>query len=146
MANQIKGKVYRILPAEHNEHNGNTYSKQRVIFDCATYDQYTGEPRSNFPSIDFSGKSLETIAQLNVGDMVEVSFGLKGRFYKAKDTGEEKHFTSIEGFRIQKVGQGQAPQSPFAPSPTPDPFAPAPAQAPLPSTAGQADDDTDLPF
>lgn len=122
MANQIRGRVHRILPAETNEANGKTYSRQRVIFDCTTYDQYTGEPRSNFPSMEFGGKMLESIAQLSVGDVVTVSFALDGRFYTDRNTGEEKHFTSIRGYKIEVVGdrpaQGNTPASEHALSPT----------------------------
>jgi hypothetical protein len=150
MANTLKCRVHQILDVETTEtSSGKSFSKQKIIFNASRFDQFTGEEYPNYPGIEFGGKAIDTIADLELspGDMVEVSFSLEGRFYKSKDTGEEKHLTSIRGFKIERLEQRQSSRSPFAPSPTPDPFAPAPAQASSPSTAGQEDDEVDsLPF
>jgi hypothetical protein len=148
MALTIRGRVFRIEAPTTNESNGKSYTRRGLILDCTTYDQFTGEPRSNFPRVEFSGdKGVAMLDALSVGQIVEVSFALNGVMYTKE--GEEKNFTSVRGFKVSAVDNQRptAPASdPFAPSPTPDPFAPAPAQAPSPSTAGQADDPDNLPF
>ncbi len=108
MANTLKCRVHQILPVETNEtSNGKSFSKQKIIFNATRYDQMTGEEYPNYPGIEFSGRVLDAIEDLglNKGDAVEVSFGLEGRFYKTRDTGEEKHFTSIRGFKIERLEQ-----------------------------------------
>ncbi len=106
MANTLKCRVHQILPVETNEtSSGKSLSKQKVIFNATRFDQNTGEEYPNFPGIEFRWKALESIAQLKVGDLVEVSFVIEGRFYNSKATGEEKHFTSIVGFKIERLEQ-----------------------------------------
>jgi hypothetical protein len=40
---------------------------------------------------------------ISVGDEVEVSFNLKGREYIDKNTGEVKHFNTIEAWRVEAL-------------------------------------------
>jgi hypothetical protein len=131
MANTIKGRVYQILPIERTERNGNTYTKRSVILNCTRFDQNTGEPYPNFPSIEFNGKMIDEIRSINVDDRVEVSFSLNGRFYTNAQN-EEKHFTSIRGFKIEviKSEQPAKPSGDHLPMPTKEPdFLPEPADS-----------------
>lgn len=105
MAMTLKARIHRIMPVESREYNDKTFYNQKVIFNATRYDQFSGEEYPNFPSVDFVGRAIETIQQLSVGDLVEVSFGLDGRFYKDKKTGEERHFTSVKGFKIERIGE-----------------------------------------
>ncbi len=145
MALTIRGRVFKIEDPVTNESNGKTYTRIGLILDCTTYDQFTGEPRSNFPRVEFSGdKGVDMVLDLHPGQIVEVSFALNGVMYD-KD-GEKKNFTSIRGYRVTPVETQQ--QTPLASGPAPDTFAPAPAQAsaPAPKPAAQAEDPDDLPF
>ena len=145
MALTIRGRVFKIEDPVTNESNGKTYTRIGLILDCTTFDQLTGEPRSNFPRVEFNGdKGVEMLSGLSVGQIVEVSFALYGVMYE-KD-GEKKNFTSIRGYKVTPVETQQ--QTPLASGPAPDPFAPAPAQtpAPAPRPAAQAEESDDPPF
>lgn len=130
---------------------------QSIVLDCTIYDQYTGEPRSNFPKFEFNGDSgLAEIAKVAVGDIVVVSFVLKGRFYTNR-AGDEAHVTNARGYKLEMVEQKNTPAqvSPVAPIPAPNTSTPAhgdslppmpirePDFAPVPATA---EDAYDLPF
>lgn len=127
MANQMRGRVYQVLAPETN---GN-FTKQSLVLDCTTYDQYTGEPRSNFPKFEFNGdRGLGEIAKVSVGDIVTVSFVVKGRYYKNR-ADEEVNGTYVQGYKIELVEQKSAPAPGPAqtPAPAPTPYANTPAPA-----------------
>lgn len=133
MANQMRGRVYQIMEPETN---GN-FTKQSIVLDCTTYDQYTGEPRPNFPKIEFNGSKMVDVItdlELQVGDIVVVSFVLKGRYYTNR-AGEEVNATYVQGYKIEPVEQKSAPAPAQAPAPSP---APAPAHVgPMPQSGNQ---------
>lgn len=144
MANQMRGRVYQILEPKTN---GN-FTKQSIVLDCTTYDQYTGDPRSNFPKFEFNGdRGLAEIAKVSVGDIVTVSFVLKGRYYENR-AGEEVNGTYVQGYKIELVEQKSATAQAPAPSPAPAPApmshsgVPAPAQ----SATAPAEEADGLPF
>lgn len=72
----------------------------------------------------------EMLDKVNVGDQIEVTFNLRGREWTAPD-GEKKYFTTLDAWRVEKLGD-QVQQS----------SAPAYDMASF-SGAGEADD---LPF
>lgn len=81
------------------------------------------------------------IDAVTVGDQVEVSFNLRGREWTSPQ-GEVKYFNTLEAWRVEKMGAGNAmgggiPQS----GATPMSIDPIPSS---PST--QSADDDDLPF
>lgn len=45
------------------------------------------------------------VDDVNVGDMIDVSFNVRGREWQAPD-GETKYFTSLEGWRVAKIADG----------------------------------------
>lgn len=52
----------------------------------------------------------ELVDQFNVGDMIEVSFNLKGREWTNPE-GKKVYFTTLDAWRVQKAGQAaDAPQ------------------------------------
>lgn len=123
----MRGRVYQVLAPETN---GN-FTKQSLVLDCMTYDQYTGEPRSNFPKFEFNGeRGLGEIAKVGVGDIVTVSFVVKGRYYKNR-ADEEVNGTHVQGYKIELVEQKSAPAPGPVPAsaPAPTPFANTPAPA-----------------
>ncbi|HLU87856.1 MAG TPA: DUF3127 domain-containing protein [Taishania sp.] len=74
-----------------------------------------------------------------VNDTVEVSFNLRGREWVSPQ-GEVKYFNTLDAWRVEKVGQGNAmPQggpSAMSFNPTPSPI----------ETATTEQEDDDLPF
>jgi len=86
----------------------------------------------SFPKFQAKNNVCDFLDAFNEGDEVEVSFNLNGRYY-TKD-GEQRHFTTVEAWKIQKVGASK-PTTATAQLP------PVQAQAPAPAGVGD-----DLPF
>lgn len=76
---------------------------------------------------------------ISVNDQVEVSFNIRGREWTSPQ-GEVKYFVSLDAWRIEKMGQGQAmPQG----GPSAMNMAPSPIES---AKAEISEDDDDLPF
>ena len=47
MANQITGRIYKIMPTQSivSERTGNTFYKREIVLDASRFDQYTGEKK-----------------------------------------------------------------------------------------------------
>ena len=80
--------------------------------------------------------------KFNVGDTVQASFNLRGREWTSP-TGEVKYFNTLEAWRIEKVGQGNA-------MPAGGPSAMSLGSDPIPAATTSAvasnEEEDDLPF
>jgi hypothetical protein len=83
---------------------------------------------------------------VNTGDMIEVSFNLRGREWTSPQ-GEVKYFNTLEAWRVEKVGAAQpAPGAMPQGGPSPMDFAPqATSTTSFDSATSEAEGD-DLPF
>lgn len=115
MANQITGRIIEIgqtvqIPSKNG---GSPFTKREFILDATPYDPYTGE-RSEYENIiplEFTGDKCAELDRFNNGDVVIVSFALKGRSWTNMD-GELKRMASIWCYKIEaRGGVSQSPQS-----------------------------------
>lgn len=115
MANQITGRIIEIgqtvqIPSKNG---GSPFTKREFILDATPYDPYTGE-RSEYENIlplEFSGDKCSELDSFNNGDVVIVSFALKGRSWTNMD-GELKRMASIWCYKIEARGSvSQSPQN-----------------------------------
>ena len=94
----------------------------------------TGEMYPQKVLIQLTQESVNILDGFNEGDQIEVFINIRGREWAKPETGEIKYFNSLDAWRINRVGNQQAP----TPTPTP------------PRTANdlttKAADDDDLPF
>lgn len=100
------------------------------------------ESSSNYPQdilFQATQDKCSMLDGLNQGDVVEVSFNLRGREWTSPQ-GEIKYFNSLDAWRIEKVGAGM-PQG--GPSDMDLGSAPLPQ---IPSSATEDAEDDDLPF
>lgn len=123
MAYDIIGTVHKIgtvttIPTR----SGSALERRSITIMQQRYDQNTGEPyEPNFPTIDFTNKGCRALDQFKQGDRVRIRFDISGSRYNDKNTGEEKYFTSLRGFRIepyvqqQPVAQQYPPQGGYPP-------------------------------
>ena len=119
MVNQITGRIDAIKPTETREHNGKTYYERTIILDATRHDQYTGEPMyPNFPAFTFSGEDkCSALYDFTTGEVVTISFDIKGAKYTDKNTGEEKVFNRVQGFKIERRNANSAPDQTSAQAP-----------------------------
>ena len=85
---------------------------------------------------------VNKLDEFNVGDMVEVSFDLKGRRWEDPKSGETKYFTNLQAWRLDKATTETQAVAPPPAATTPPDFPTAP---PGTEPAGQPEID-DLPF
>ena len=129
---EITGKIIaKLQPQSGVSKNGNNWSKQ----------EYVLETQESFPKkvhFDFFGERANQY-NLEVGQMVKLSFDIESREYNGR------WYTSIRGWKAEKVTLGaapaQQPTQPAAPAATAPVAAPA---APQPDFGSSATDD--LPF
>ena len=129
---EITGKIIaKLQPQSGVSKNGNNWSKQ----------EYVLETQESFPKkvhFDFFGERANQY-NLEVGQMVKLSFDIESREYNGR------WYTSIRGWKAEKVTLGaapaQQPAQPAAPAATAPVAAPA---APQPDFGSSATDD--LPF
>lgn len=120
MAYEIIGNVHKIGTTENIQtKSGNTFQRRSLTLIQRRFDQNTGEEfEPNFPTIDFTRDKCGELDKYKPGDRVRIRFDVSGAKYLDKNTGEEKYFNSLRGFRIepfvQPNAQPQMPQQGYA--------------------------------
>ena len=113
MANEIKGRVYRIGEVENVSQS---FSKQTLAIVQQRYDPETGEPyKPNYAEIEFVKNNIRLLQGLHEGDKVVVKFVVEGRLYKADDK-PEMIFTRLKGVGLEKQEARAEVQEPRAES------------------------------
>jgi hypothetical protein len=130
---EVKGKIIQKLePVSGTSKAGNAWSKQEYVLE--THEAY---PKKVF--FDFFGDRANQF-QLEVGDEVNLSFDIESREYNGR------WFTSIRGWKAEKIDPNAAAQPAAAPAAAGAPAAPVapPPTADFSATGGESNDD--LPF
>lgn len=122
---EVEGKLKVI--GETKEYGSNGFRKREVV--VTTEEQYP-----QFLNIEFIQDKTDVINNFKVGDQVKIGINLKGREWVSPQ-GETKYFNSIQGWRIEKVGQEVKNQN----IPPADQFEPV-------EGLNEEDPDDDLPF
>lgn len=123
MSYKIKGKIIQILPSVKISEK---LSYVEVILEVKS-GAYTSTP-----GFQFQNQYADQVQNFEVGQEVEISFDVKGRFHEP--TG--KNFTNVIGWKIDFVGVGDAPKQQAQRAVQPKPQAPIEQQGL----------DDDLPF
>lgn len=152
MPNQIRGKILQIGATQNlTSKGGNQFSKRELVLDCTTYDQFTSEPRVNYPSFTFMSKHVTELDNFQVGQQVVVSFFISGRAW-VKD-GVTKYLNDVVGYKVEPVQAQQAPPQPQpqataqgqqAPRPQPQSNPPFPPN--VDASGAPIENTDDLPF
>ena len=99
---EVQGKI---KVKGETETFGNDFTKCNLV--VTTDEQYPQHIQ-----IEFVKDKIELLNTYKVGDNVKVNINLRGREW-VNPQGETKYFNSIQGWRIEKVNEGeQAPQPP----------------------------------
>jgi len=122
MSYKIKGKIIQIAPS--------VKISEKLSYTEVVIEVQSGAYTST-PGFQFQNQYADQVQNFEVGQEVEISFDVKGRFHEP--TG--KNFTNVIGWKIDFIGVGDAPkQAQRAVQPKP--------QAPI----EQQGLDDDLPF
>ena len=141
---ELQGRIKVITPVQTFGANG--FQKRELII--VTEEQY---PQTI--SIDFTQGNCELLNGYQVGQVVKVTFDIRGREW-TNPQGEVKYFNSLVAWRIVNVDtsaqaaptQGQVPPPQPIPAPAPQPATTFAPKAPAPAPQGNDLNDDDLPF
>ena len=122
---EVEGKIKVI--GETKEYGSNGFRKREVV--VTTEEQYP-----QFLNIEFIQDKTDALDSYKVGEKVKIGINLKGREWVSPQ-GETKYFNSIQGWRIEKVGETVQNQN----IPPADQFEPV-------EDLNEEDPDDDLPF
>lgn len=127
----ITGKVHAIMETQQVTP---TFRKREFVIEFSDNPEYP-----QYCLFQLIQDRAELIENYNVGDMVDVSFNLRGRQWNSP-SGETKFFNSLEAWRINPIGVSEQ-ASPGRP-------AQRPASKPVAqvATAAVPADADDLPF
>jgi len=99
MSYTIKGTLHKI---EDTVQISDKFSKREFVLAFSDNPKYP-----QFAKLQATGDKCSQLDDLNVGDEVSVEFNVRGRAYTSKKTGEEDYFTSLDAWRIERVGEKQ---------------------------------------
>lgn len=123
---KITGKI---VHATKPEQITNTFRKRDLIVEIDQDTQYPQEIK-----VELHNNNCELITGMNKGDDVEVHINLRGRSYVNKE-GKKAWFSSIVGWRVQRLGAQPVDQPNNLPS-----------NPSIPSYPEVDEEDDDLPF
>ena len=128
MALELIGKLVKVLPVQSGTSARGAWSKQDFVIE--TQEQY---PRK--VCIGAWGERVNELASVKEGDLLKVSFNVESREFN------ERWYTDVRAWRIEKQGKAPAPGTP--PITVTDESTPPPSPADDPFGSEAADD---LPF
>lgn len=112
MANTKSGVVLAVgQPQQLKSKEGKVFNKRSLYVDCTTFDPYTGQ-RSQYENkilFDFMESKMSLLDNIQVGQVVTVSFDLQGSELKEQD-GRVKYFVHVRPYKID-VRQVQQPNN-----------------------------------
>lgn len=112
---EIRGKILEIHPTENLQtKDGKFFQKRTLVIDASIYNQHTGERIVNTPALEFSSSRCGILDNYKVGDIVKVSYNLRGRRVTNAD-GSYRYMTNVNAYAVEYVQQNrlmnnQAPQ------------------------------------
>lgn len=119
MANTKSGVVLAVgQPQQLKSKEGKVFNKRSLYVDCTTFDPFTGQ-RSQYENkilFDFMESKMSLLDNIQVGQVVTVSFDLQGSELKEQD-GRVKYFVHVRPYKID-VRQVQQPLQPQYQQPT----------------------------
>jgi hypothetical protein len=123
------------------------FKKREFVVELA--EEINGNIYTNFAKLQLVQNKCDIIDRFNNGDVVKVSFNIKGNSYVDKKDGQTKYITNLDAWRVENAtaapAGGSAPQAPSYNAPAANNagggnFNSAPAYNPSPETID------DLPF
>jgi hypothetical protein len=94
MSNQVTGRLFKILPAQHGSGKNGAWVKQEFVIE--TTEQY---PKKI--CLCAWGDKVDELKGIQLGDTLNVSFNLESREYN------ERWFTDVRAWKIEREGEQQ---------------------------------------
>jgi hypothetical protein len=122
------------------------FKKREFVIELA--EEINGNIYTNFAKLQLVQNKCDIIDRFNTGDVVKVSFNIKGNSYVDKKDGQTKYITNLDAWRVESATAAapgnsapqQAPSYAAQPAAGGNNYNAAPAYNPSPETID------DLPF
>ncbi len=137
MSLEVTGKL---LVKYDTQQVSDKFKKREFVLELA--EEINGNIYTNFAKLQLVQNKCDIIDRFSVGDMVKVTFNIKGNSYTDKKDGMVKYITNLDAWRVEPAGAAgtqQAPQQQAQPGNAGN-FNSAPVYNPSPETID------DLPF
>jgi len=85
------------------------FSKRDFVIEIT--EESGGNSYPQYVKLQLTKNKVDLISKFKQNDMIKVSFNLKGKKYEKN--GKTDYFTNLEAWRIESVGQAQAPQQQY---------------------------------
>lgn len=82
------------------------FKKREFVIELA--EEINGNVYTNFAKLQLVQNKCEIIDRYNTGDVVKVTFNIKGNSYVDKKDGQTKYITNLDAWRVEPAGA--APQ------------------------------------
>jgi hypothetical protein len=90
------------------------FKKREFVMELA--EEINGNIYTNFAKLQLVQTKCDIIDRFNNGDLIKVSFNIKGNSYVDKRDGQTKYITNLDAWRVEAANaaapSGQAPQAP----------------------------------
>ena len=90
------------------------FKKREFVMELA--EEINGNIYTNFAKLQLVQTKCDIIDRINNGDLIKVSFNIKGNSYVDKRDGQTKYITNLDAWRVEAANaaapSGQAPQAP----------------------------------
>lgn len=96
---KLRGFILAIKPQRVINEN---FWLQDVYLDCSNYNNLTGEKYPNFTRIQIPNEKA-SLDGLQAGQLVEVEFDIRGRFFERKDGTGTGFMQEVNAFKIEPV-------------------------------------------
>ncbi len=85
------------------------FKKREFVLEIA--EEINGNIYTNFAKLQLVQAKTDIIDRFKEGDMVKVSFNIKGNSYVDKKDGQTKYITNLDAWRVEAAGAASAPGS-----------------------------------
>lgn len=121
---KLTGRVVYVYPTQQlqSKSTGNQFQKRDFVMAVQSFDRDTGEPtidRENTPQLTLTGDRCTQLDNIVVGQMVSVSYSLRGRRYRDENN-KEKIITDINVFSVNPLDVMHQPTQPQSMQPQPE--------------------------
>jgi DNA segregation ATPase FtsK/SpoIIIE-like protein len=113
MSLEVTGKICAVYPAVQVSEK---FKKREFVIEIA--ETISGNVYTNFGKFQLVQTKCDIVDRFRTGDMVKVSFNVKGTSYEDKNNGQTKYITNLDAWRVEAANQpAQQQQQQYAPPP-----------------------------
>ncbi len=99
MSLEISGKL---LVKYDTQQVSEKFKKREFVLELI--EEINGNQYTNFAKLQLVQNKTDIIDRFNQGDMVKVSFNIKGNSYVDKKDGQTKYITNLDAWRVEAAG------------------------------------------